>query len=156
MKITLLGSLSVNFFKSSKLSKLSDIDELAKKLDLFMTKRSYDNLVEEISVEIICSEPEMDSFYPIFRPKYVSEKHKTIHSVLDVHLYKILMFNLKVDYESFYHSDKEEGLRIIAQAILKSLETLKYPVKLKKFDKPGFYNDMKTFFINEGLVDKNS
>ena len=66
MKIELLGSLSVNFFKSSKLSKLSDIDELSKKLDLFMTKRSYDNLVEEISVEIICTEPEMDSFYPIF------------------------------------------------------------------------------------------
>ena len=66
------------------------------------------------------------------------------------------MFNLKVDYESFYHSDKEEGLRIIAQAILETLETLKYPVKLKEFDKLGFYNDMKTFFINNGLVDKNS
>ena len=155
MKIELLGSLSVKFYKSSKLSKLSDIDELSKKLDLFMTTRSYDDLVEMISVEIICAEPEMDSFYPILRPKYVSEKYKTIHSVLDIHLYKILMFNLKVGYESFYNSNKKEGLRIIAQAILETLETLKYPVKLKEFDKLGFYNDMKTFFIEEGLITVN-
>ena len=152
MKIALIGSFSPKFFHSSKLSEISEVEG---SLNVFMQNRTYCDLVDEISIVIFCCEPEMEILYPISRPKYVAEQHQIIHSVLDVHLYKILMFNLRVDYESFYHSDKEEGLRIIAQAILKSLETLKYPVKLKKFDKPGFYNDMKTFFINEGLVDKN-
>mgnify|MGYP000464587451 FL=1 len=79
-----------------------------------------------------------------------------MYGVQGLSLNKVLIFNLKIDFNVLNNSSKEEGLRIIAQAILETLETLKYPVKLKKFDKPGFYNDMKTFFINNGLVDKNS
>ncbi|WP_446776826.1 hypothetical protein [Macellibacteroides fermentans] len=153
MKIALIGSFSPKFFHSSKLSEISEMEE---KLNVFMQNRTYCDLVDEISIIIFCCEPEMEILYPISRPKYVAEQHQTIHSVLDVHLYKILMFNLRVEYESFYYSDKEEGLRIISQAILETLESLKYPVKLKKFDKLGFYNDLKTFFINEGLIDVNN
>jgi hypothetical protein len=149
MKIVLIGSFSPKFLHSSKLSETFELEE---KLNVFMQNRTYCDLVDEISIVIHCSEPEMEMLYPIYRPKYVAEQNQTIHSVLDIHLYKILMFNLKVGYESFYNSNKKEGLRIIAQAILETLKTLKYPVKLKEFDKLGFYNDMKTFFIEEGLI----
>ncbi len=43
MKIELLGSLSVKFYKSSKLSKLSDIDELS----------NFKSLVESNEDEIV-------------------------------------------------------------------------------------------------------
>ena len=153
MNILLSFVLSVEFDKTTK---RQDILELGEKVKNFMKFKNYSDLVEEVAIEILCVSKGFDQFFVETRPKYVEHKSGVVDHVLKYQINKSLMFNLKVDYESFYHSDKEEGLRIIAQAILKSLETLKYPVKLKKFDKLGFYNDMKTFFINEGLVDVNS
>ena len=153
MNILLSFVLSVEFDKTTK---RQDILELGEKVNNFMKFKNYSDLVEEVAIEILCVSKGFDQFFVETSPKYFEHKSGVVDHVLKYQINKSLMFNLKVDYESFYHSDKEEGLRIIAQAILKSLETLKYPVKLKKFDKPGFCNDMKTFFINEGLVDVNS
>lgn len=93
-----------------------------------------------------------DQFFTVHRPKYIEESCKTMYGVQGLSLNKVLIFNLKIDFNILNNSGKEEGLRIIAQAILETLKTLKYPVKLKEFDKLGFYNDMKTFFIEEGLI----
>ena len=150
MDILLTFVLSVEFDRTTK---RQDIMELGNNVKTFMKFKNYSDLVDEVAIEILCVSQGFDQFFSETRPKYVVNKNGVIHHVLKYQINKSLMFNLKVDYESFYNSDKQEGLRIIAQTILKTLETLKYPVKLKKFDKLGFYNDMKTFFIEEGLIE---
>jgi len=149
MNILLTFVLSVEFDKTTK---RQDIVELGEKMKTFMKFKNYSDLVEEVAIEILCVSQGFDQFFPETRPQYIMNKNGVIHHVLKYQINKSLMFNFKINYESFYNSEKEEGLRIIAQAILETLETLKYPVKLKEFDKLGFYNDMKTFFIEEGLI----
>ena len=149
MRISLLSTFS-NELNPESIYKY--IEEVEGKLKVFLKDKFYSKLVDKISIEIICVHPSYDQFFTVHRPKYIEESCKTMYGVQGLSLNKVLIFNLKIDFNILNNSGKEEGLLIIAQAILETLETLKYPVKLKEFDKLGFYNDMKTFFIEEGLI----
>ncbi len=53
-----------------------------------------------------------------------------------------------MDFETYFHAkDKQECLRILGISFIKTLETLKYPGKVKKFEKEKFLQ-----FVTDVLV----
>lgn len=46
----------------------------------------------------------------------------------------------------------KDGLKMIATLILESVKNIKYPRKIRDFDKERFYGDLKAFFELEKIV----
>ena len=86
----------------------------------------------------------------IKRPRYTEDKRVMLDRALgEVHFYKTLGVDVKLDFATFIKSDKEGGLKMVADAIIDRLNTMKYPAKVKEFDKERFLNDLKNFFQEE-------
>lgn len=144
--------LSVEFGKTTK---YDDIHELNSKMETFFHNKLYLDKVEEYSVGLICVSPGFDEFFKPRRPKYYEDKilkAKGLPGPEEIHLKHHLFFELKLDYATFFPSNKEEGYNIIAQSFLKFLEELKYPSAIKNFDKKRFNNDMREFFVQMGCT----
>lgn len=153
MKITISNPIfSVEFQKTTK---LIDLNELDRKMQEFFFDESYSNDVEEYFIGLICVSPGFDEFFKPKRPKYYDDKilkARGLPGPEDIHLKNRFSCELKLDYATFFPSNKEEGYNIIAKSFLEFLETLKYPSVIKTFDKKKFNEDMKNFFIQIGCI----
>lgn len=151
MKIIINNPIfSVEFNKTTK---YNDIDELDTKMREFFHDKSYSNDVEEYLIGLICVSPGFDDFFKPKRPKYYDDKTlkaKGLPGPEEIHFKHYFSFELKLDYPTFFSSNKEEGYNIIAKSLMKFLEKLKYPSAIKTFDKKSFNEDMKNFFIQIG------
>ena len=113
------------------------------------------DLIETLDVSFICVSPEFRRFFKPVRPKYYADK--TVKSsdpvVQEVRLYKYLSFDFFMDFETYLNAkDEKECLRVLAIAFLKVLEELKYPGKVKKFEREKFNQAVKEFFIKENII----
>ena len=94
-----------------------------------------------------CVHPKYDSIFTIKRPRYTEDKRVMLDRALgEVHFYKTLGVDVKLDFATFIKSDKEGGLKMVADPIIDRLNTMKYPAKVKEFDKERFLNDLKKSF----------
>ena len=113
------------------------------------------DLIETLDVSFICVSPEFRRFFKPVRPKYYADK--TVKSsdpvVQEVRLYKYLSFDFFMDFETYLNAkDEKECLRVLAISFLKVLEELKYPGKVKKFEREKFNQAVKEFFIKENII----
>ena len=113
------------------------------------------DLIETLDVSFICVSPEFRQFFKPVRPKYYDDKVvKLSWSVTpEVRLYKHLTLDFFMDFETYLNAkDENECLRVLAIAFLKVLEELKYPGKVKKFEREKFNQAVKEFFIRENII----
>ena len=94
-------------------------------------------------------------FYKLIRPKFYEEKIiKTPHLMTpEVRWHKHLVFDFFMDFETYFHAkDKQECLRILGISFIKTLETLKYPSKVKKFEKETFLQFVKDVLVANSII----
>lgn len=150
MEIALVNTFSVDFDRTTKNIETVELD---KKLKNYLIDKEYGESIHTYLIGIICVHPKFDGFFPARKPVYVEDKMITLEKGLgEIHVCKSLTFSIKIDYTKYYFNNTEEGLRIIANAILETIRDLKYPTKIKDFDKERFYNDLLLFFNEEGLI----
>ena len=152
MEITLVTTMTREFpipsYYSAAINKFKDLLSTG-----FMGYKS--DLIEEMDISFICVSPEFRRFFKPVRPKYYADK--TVKSsdpvVQEVRLYKYLSFDFFMDFATFLNAkDEKECLRVLAIAFLKLLEELKYPGKVKKFEREKFNQGVKEFFIKENII----
>ena len=152
MEITLVTAMTREFpipsYYSAAINKFEDLLSTG-----FMGYKS--DLIEEMDISFICVSPEFRRFFKPVRPKYYADK--TVKSsdpvVQEVRLYKYLSFDFFMDFETYLNAkDENECLRVLAIAFLKVLEELKYPGKVKKFEREKFNQAVKEFFIRENII----
>ena len=112
-------------------------------------------LVEEICIRLECESPMFAQFFQAQRPKYYEDKtFKYRGSVTpEVRLYKCLTADFVVDFEGYFRlTTKEECLKYLALSFIDFLKTLKYPGKLKKFEKEKLLQAVKDIFIENSII----
>ena len=152
MEITLVTTMTREFpipsYYSAAINKFKDLLSTG-----FMGYKS--DLIEEMDISFICVSPEFRRFFKPVRPKYYADK--TVKSsdpvVQEVRLYKYLSFDFFMDFETYLNAkDEKECLRVLAISFLKVLEELKYPGKVKTFEKERFNQTAKNFFIKKNII----
>lgn len=150
MKFVLNFVLSGEFHATSKNYEITDLDN---KLEVYFRKRNYGDVIKKYVITIMCVHPKYDDFFKEMRPKYTEDKWiKCVAPYEPARIYRLLDFSLKLDFETFINSNTEEGLKIIAAAIIDKVSTMKYPAKTKGFDKEAFLEDLKRFFKRQMLI----
>lgn len=113
------------------------------------------DLVETMAVTFVCLSPQFTTFYKVSRPKYYEDKTLKIrYSVTpEVRMYKCLTADFVVDFEGYFKlTTKEECLKYLALLFIDFLSNLKYPGKLKKFEKDKLLQAVKDIFIKNGII----
>lgn len=149
MEIVLPKVLSGEFKKTTK---TIEIAELEKKLVSFVNSRFYGEDIAEYAIHIICVHPKYDPFFKVGKPFYVKNKDVIVEGIA-VTIYKRFDVKIKLDFEEYYKSNEEEGLKIIGTAILSTLKNIVYPKAIKDFNKNAFYEDIYTFFCEMDMLD---
>ena len=147
MKLALVLTLSTEFDGTPKNFELAFLNEQIK---AYFKGRNYGESVDEFLVGLVCVHPKYAPFFTIRKPRYTEDKYVTYEKVFGaIHYFKILEVDVKLDFGTFIKSDKEGGLKMVADAIIDRLSTMKYPAKVKDFDKERSLNDLKIFFKEE-------
>lgn len=150
MKVTIHETISVEFDKTTKGVEFRKLDA---KLETYFKNKSYGEDICTYLIGVISVHPNYDQFFKIRRPFYVEDKTVTLDKILGpVRIYKSFSFNIKLDFEEFISSNTEDGLKMIAGSIMETVKTLKYPKKIKDFDKERFYEDLRLFFEKEKIL----
>ena len=129
-----------------------------RKIDNVLSKGLPDfksDLIEKISVRFVCVSPGFSKFFKQSRPKYYDDKIVKIPGSItpEVRMYKCLTLDFFMDFETYLNAkDEKECLRVLAISFLKVLEELKYPGKVKKFEREKFNQAVKEFFIKENII----
>ncbi|MGM9700094.1 MAG: hypothetical protein ACI3YX_01560 [Prevotella sp.] len=113
------------------------------------------SVIEEMSVRFVCVSPMFCRFYKLIRPKFYEEKIiKTPHLMTpEVRWHKHLIFDFFMDFETYFHAkDKQECFRVLGISFIKVLETLKYPSKVKKFEKEKFLQFVKDVLVANSII----
>ena len=113
------------------------------------------DLIKEISIRFVCVSSGFSKFFKQSRPKYYDDKIVKIPWSItpEVRMYKCLTFDFFMDFETYLNAkDEKECLRVLAISFLKVLEELKYPGKVKKFEREKFNQAVKEFFIRENII----
>lgn len=143
---------------SRELSGFSFYDNAVYAFESILSKgllRFNSDLVETISIRLICLSPKFSQFFQVHRPKYYEDKtFKYRGSVTpEVRLYKCLTADFVVDFEGYFKlTTKEECLKYLALSFIDFLSNLKYPGKLKKFEKDKLLQTVIDIFIENGII----
>ncbi|MCL2860769.1 MAG: hypothetical protein FWF46_09610 [Oscillospiraceae bacterium] len=148
MEVTFGQSLSIEFKQTTK---NEEIRELSDKLESFFKPRNYGLSIESYIIGVISVHPNFDPFFTIMKPKYFDDTIE-IHDGIEAHIYKSFEFNIKLDFQPFLNSTKEEGLKMVASEIMKALSSIKYPKKVTDFNGTAFHRDFECFFRDLNLI----
>mgnify|MGYP006863337988 CR=1 FL=1 len=116
------------------------------------------DLVETISIRLICLSPKFSQFFQAHRPKYYEDKTLKYRGSVtpEVRLYKCLTADFVVDFEGYFKSaTKEECLKYLALSFIDFLKNLKYPGKLKKFEKEKLLQAVRDIFIENSIISEH-
>ncbi len=94
----------------------------------------------------------------VSRPKYYGDKTLKIKDPVtpEVRMYKCLTADFVVDFESYFKlTTKEECLNYLAHSFIEFLKNLKYPGKLKEFEKEEFLQAVRELFIENSIISVN-
>ncbi len=150
MEVSLIQKFSVELDSTTK---RAEFRELVVKLEAYFNAKSYGDDICSYLIGVVCVHPNYDQFFKIGRPKYVEDRTVVYEKILGpTHIYKSFSFNIKLDFEEFISSNTEDGLKMIAGSIMETVRTLKYPKKIKDFDKEKFYEDLRLFFEKEKIL----
>lgn len=113
------------------------------------------DLVEKICIGLICCSPMFAKFFQPRRPKYYEDKTLKYRGSVtpEVRMYKCLTADFVVNFEGYFKlATKEECLTYLALSFIDFLKTLKYPGKLKKFEKDKLLQAVKDIFIENSII----
>ena len=113
------------------------------------------DLVETIAITLVCLSPQFSTFYKVHRPKYYGDKTVKIRGSVtpEVRMYKCLTADFVVDFEGYFKLTTKEGcLKYLALSFIDFLKTLKYPGKLKKFEKEKLLQTVRDIFIENSII----
>lgn len=113
------------------------------------------DLVEEICIRLECESPMFAQFFQAHRPKYYEDKTLKFRGSVtpEVRMYKCLTVDFVVDFEGYFRlTTKEECLKFLALSFIEFLKALKYPGKLKKFEKEKLLQAVKDIFIENSII----
>lgn len=116
------------------------------------------DLVETISIRLICLSPKFSQFFQAHRPKYYEDKTLKYRGSVtpEVRMYKCLTADFVVDFEGYFKSaTKEECLKYLALSFIDFLKNLKYPGKLKKFEKEKLLQAVRDIFIENSIISEH-
>ena len=118
--------------------------------------RFHSNMVEDWSMSMICVSQEMREDMKPTRVKYYADRILTNNASVTpkVHLYKLLDMKFFVDYDKYVNTFScEERLRVLAQEFMQCIETMTYPVVLRKtFDRKAFEQCVRDILTEHGLL----
>lgn len=117
--------------------------------------RFNSDLVETISIRLVCESPRFAKFFQEQRPKYYEDKTLKYRGSVtpEVRMYKCLTADFVVDFEGYFKlTTKEECLKYLALSFIDLLKTFKYPGKLKKFEKEKLLQTVIDIFIENGII----
>ena len=112
-------------------------------------------LVEKICIRLVCLSPIFGQFFQAQRPKYYEDKTFKYRGSItpEVRLYKCLTADFVVDFEGYFKlTTKEECLKYLVLSFIDFLKTLKYPGKLKNFEKEKFIQTVRDIFIENSII----
>ena len=109
--------------------------------------RFNSDLVGEICIGLICLSPKFSQFFQARRPKYYEDKTLKFRGSVtpEVRMYKCLTVDFVVDFEGYC-------LKFLALSFIDFLKALKYPGKLKKFEKEKLLQAVKDIFIENSII----
>lgn len=116
------------------------------------------DLVEKICIGLICCSPIFAQFTQVRRPKYYEDKTLKFRGSVtpEVRMYKCLTVDFVVDFEGYFKlTTKEECLKYLALSFIDFLKNLKYPGKLKKFEKEKLLQAVRDIFIENTIISKH-
>ena len=146
---------------SIELSSFSFYDDAFYAFQSILSKgllRFNSDLVETISIRLTCVSPKFSKFFRAHRPKYYEDKTLKYRGSVtpEVRMYKCLTADFVVDFDSYFKlNGQEDCLRYVALSFLDFLKNLKYPGKLKKFEKEEFLQAVKDIFIENSILSVN-
>ncbi|MCM1347596.1 MAG: hypothetical protein NC206_11000 [Bacteroides sp.] len=133
-------------------------------MSFFFEDRTYSDDVEIYDIGLKCH-PE-DKLYVQYLHRPIYRRDKTVKDLFfpdkTIHYYKDLEIEIEVNFNLFRHKPMIEHLMVVRDSILDYLQTMRYPVVLRKsFDRERFNNDMRQFFDEffaiedlEGVVER--
>ena len=113
------------------------------------------DLVETISIRLICVSSVFCKFFKIYRPRYYEDKTVKIRGSVtpEVRMYKCLLLDFVVDFETYFKlTNKEECLKFLALSFVDLLKTLKYPGALKKIEKEKLLQTVRDILIENSII----
>lgn len=114
-------------------------------------------MVEDWSMSMICVSQEMREDMKPTRVKYYADRILTnnVSVTPKVHVFKLLDMNFFVDYDKCAKAQtEEECLRVLAQEFMHCIETMTYPVVLRKtFDRKAFEQCVRDILTEHGLLE---
>ena len=128
-------------------TKKKDMNELDEKISHYFTDRNYTEFVQSFYIAIIGYK----NMRKLKRPRYYDDVYlnNPLFRGEKYHMYRNFEMEIGLDYNHFFASDRQGGYNIIARTLLKALDEMKYPLKIRKeFDKDRFNRDMRDFFVN--------
>jgi len=148
MKVGFVSNSSIEFKKTTK---IVEVKELSDKFEMFFKPRDYGSSIQSYIIGVIYVHPNFDPFNTIKKPKYTEDKME-IHDGIGAHIYKSFGFDIKLNFLSFLNSTKDEGLKMVANEIMKTLSEIKYPKKVTDFNGIAFHKDIEYFFRELNLI----
>ena len=131
-------------------TKINAVIDLSNKIQDYFRNKSYGDSIDFLAIGVIILEPAYERFFKIKRPKYYSNKKSITLDGITVELEKTLEYSIKINYDIF--KENTYPREIVALKILSSLDELKLPGKVKDFDKTKFKEDLKFFFVQNGII----
>ena len=129
------------------------MSEFAALLSHELKVRFHSNMVEDWSMSMICVSRE--DIKPT-RVKYYADRILTNNASVTpkVHLYKLLDMKFFVDYDKYVNTFScEERMRVLAHKFMQCIETMTYPVVLRKtFDRKAFEQCVRDILTEHGLL----
>lgn len=116
------------------------------------------DLIETISIRIICISPGFSQFFKAHRPRYYGDRIVKIRGSVtpEVKMYKCLLLDFIVDFDTYIKAaNKEECLKILAVSFVTYLKSLKYPGALKNFEKEEFFQIIKDIFVKNSIISEH-
>jgi len=139
---------------------MSAILELERILDKEVRIRFHSDLVEMFFVIFVCLSPKFHYFKVLPRPKYYAEKvWKGKDYIPGTKVWKKrLVAHVEIDFQTLYEAELgQETLRVVAKALMSYLETMTYPVVLRKtFDRKAFEQCVRDILTEHGLLELSS
>lgn len=151
MKISFGKIMTGEFSRFQSDAVLSFEEILAEGLFEFKTE-----MIEKVYVRFVCVSHEFRQFFKASRPKYYADKIVKIPGSVtpEVRMYKCLTFDFFLDFDTYFHAKDEECLSVLGRAFMDTLETLKYPGALKKFDREAFNRAVRKVLVDHGILSK--
>lgn len=116
----------------------------------------HSEMIETWGACFICDDERFQGWVKYRRPRYYADKILTIPNSITpkVRMYKHFSMDFPVDYDTYVKAQtEEECLRVLAQEFMHLIETMTYPVVLRKtFDRKAFEQCVRDILTEHGLL----